>query len=107
VIHPKALRRIRGAHRGRDGVWAAAAPRAVGALGLELVVHEIRPDGEVMLDADGWFEDIFEISQSGVIVVRSDGHVGFRGDDVSDGAAEVLRGALTEILAVPTLITTP
>ena len=80
------------------GAWAAAAPRVAVALGLELVVYEVRPGGEATLDG-GSFEEVFEISQSGVIVVRPDGHVGFRCDHAPDDAAEVLCGALTEILA--------
>ncbi len=91
----------------RGGGWAAAAPEVAEALGLELVVYEIRPEGEVMLDRGGSFEEIFEISQSGAIIVRPDGHVGFRCDNAPDRAAEVLRGALTEILTTPTLATTP
>jgi putative polyketide hydroxylase len=89
------------------GAWATAAPRVAEALGLELAVYEIRPGGEVTLDGGGSFEEIFEISQSGVIVVRPDGHIGFRCDQASDSAADVLSRALAVILAIPTVGTTP
>jgi putative polyketide hydroxylase len=88
------------------GAWAAAAPQVAEALGLDIVVYEIGPHGEAVLDGGRSFEEIFEISQNGVIVVRPDGHVGFRCDHSPDGAAEVLCGALTEILAIPVPRTT-
>jgi 2-polyprenyl-6-methoxyphenol hydroxylase-like FAD-dependent oxidoreductase len=81
-------------------VWEIAAREAAESLGLSLTTHVVGGDGGLQLTA-GSFEEIFEISPAGVVVVRPDGHVCFRATDASADATNVLGGALRQVLGVP------
>lgn len=77
--------------------WQPAAERAAAELGLDLAVHIIGP-GQAHQDVYGDFARSSEIGESGALVVRPDGFVGWRAPDASGDLLGRLLPALRQLL---------
>jgi 2,4-dichlorophenol 6-monooxygenase len=83
---------------GPDGApWAEAAAQVADKLSIPVAPAMIGPGGEYA-DADGRWAAIREISDDGAILVRPDGHVGWRSLTGCGAPADVLANALSRIL---------
>jgi 2,4-dichlorophenol 6-monooxygenase len=77
--------------------WTAAAGAASAALGVEVDVHTAGPGGELQGGDGSWYA-LRGHDDAGAVLVRPDGHVGFRAVGGVDRPDEVLTGALRTIL---------
>lgn len=77
--------------------WIAAADVATHATGMPLAVYRVGGTG---LDDDGTFAVAYGITDHGAVLVRPDGHVGWRstdgpqtGDEIRDALQQILTGS--------------
>jgi hypothetical protein len=83
------------------GDWCDAGRAVARTLGAPLHAFTVGPDGGDLRDAEGRWRDLYGVGPTGAVLVRPDGHVGWRsGAGVNDRAAEV-ESALRRILARP------
>lgn len=78
------------------GAWCEAMPDVAGAMGLNVDVHHIGAGG--LRDVDSAFHDAYGLSETGAVLVRPDGFVGWRATSLPEGGApacpRMLRDAL-------------
>ena len=86
-----------------DGAGWIAAAAALRLRELKLSAYRVAEDGDLAFADEGSFGQSFEVERGGAVLIRPDGHVGFRARDLPGDPAEALRGALARILgtAVP------
>ncbi|MFJ1760855.1 FAD-dependent oxidoreductase [Amycolatopsis sp. NPDC088138] len=77
--------------------WTAAAEAVAEELGIELDVHRVEDDVQ---DPDKRFPEAYGIGPSGASLVRPDGFVAWRADEVPARPEQDLRQVLREILAL-------
>jgi 2-polyprenyl-6-methoxyphenol hydroxylase-like FAD-dependent oxidoreductase len=77
--------------------WCDAARAAADDLRLPLDAYRVA-DGEEVSDPDGHFAAAYGLSDSGVVVIRPDGFVGWRSKDASGASKSTIRDALSTIL---------
>jgi 2-polyprenyl-6-methoxyphenol hydroxylase-like FAD-dependent oxidoreductase len=87
-----------------DGAaWCAAARDVSGRMGLDIEVHRI--GAEALADAESAFLDGYGISNTGAVIVRPDGFVGWRAkaglDRASSEGAHALSSALSTLTCRP------
>jgi putative polyketide hydroxylase len=83
---------------GAEGApWTAAAEAVAEELGIELDVHRVEDDVQ---DPEKRFQEAYGIGPSGASLVRPDGFVAWRADEVSERPERDLRQVLREILAL-------
>jgi putative polyketide hydroxylase len=78
--------------------WRDAAARVAHALGIPIRVDAVGPAAELR-DADGVFAERYGIEADGAVLVRPDGHVGFREARADRAESAALESALRRILA--------
>ena len=84
---------------GSDGAgWIAAAAALRSSRGLPLSAYRVAEDGDLSFADNGSFCQSFEVERGGAVLIRPDGHVGFRARDRPGDPAEALGDALTRIL---------
>src|SRR5262245_24657297 len=85
---------------GRRGTaWVRAARQLASDMGLTLGAHNIG-DGEIE-NADGQWHAVYGVDEDGAVLVRPDGHVGWRSPCLTRDPVATLRAALITILARP------
>lgn len=57
--------------------WQIAAQQLGESLPFSIIVYKVAPDGD-LIDPDNTWHDIYDVSQSGAVLVRPDGHVAWR-----------------------------
>jgi putative polyketide hydroxylase len=63
---------------GSEGeAWRKATDRLTKTLSFPLMVYRVAPDGD-LVDLKGTWHDVYQISNSGAVLVRPDGHVAWR-----------------------------
>ena len=78
------------------GPWCVAAEKAAAELGLKMATYKIGSGGDAMeLTAQWWGQS--EIDDDGVVLVRPDGHVGFRSRTMVKDPYSALISALKKI----------
>ena len=77
--------------------WIEAGRKLAQARGLPLSAHRVGPDGELS-DPAGSFLDAYGLSPQGAVLVRPDGHVGWRSRSASTEPGLALERALTTLL---------
>ncbi|MEV1294865.1 FAD-dependent monooxygenase [Pseudonocardia sp. NPDC049635] len=83
---------------GRDGeAFAEAARSLVEETGLPLTTIAVTPTGPVA-DLTGQWSRVRQVEDDGAVLVRPDGHVGWRSQGAVTDARATLRSALDEIL---------
>lgn len=82
------------------GEWIAAAAKDLH--GAELTAYRVADDGDLRLADDRSFAQAFEVEPDGAVLIRPDGHVGFRALAKPDDPAEALRDAFARILSTTT-----
>lgn len=81
-----------------DGAaWAAAGATVAKRLGVPLMVHRIAPDGDLVA-ARGALASACGIEESGAVLVRPDGFVGWRSPDRPMDPAAALHEAVAQIV---------
>jgi 2,4-dichlorophenol 6-monooxygenase len=81
---------------GREGdTWITAATDAAKHLGVPLRTYKI---GDKIVDIEGAWEELCEITHSGALLVRPDGHVGWR----AKSASQFAENNLVEVLSTLT-----
>ena len=65
---------------------------------LPLSAYRVAEDGDLRFADNGSFGQSFEVGRGGAVLIRPDGHVGFRAQDRPGDPAEALGNALTRIL---------
>jgi hypothetical protein len=83
---------------GSDGAEWIAAAAALRRRGLMLSAYRVAEDGDLSFADNGSFGQSFEVERGGAVLIRPDGHVGFRAQGRPDDPAEALGHALTRIL---------
>ncbi len=79
---------------GREGqTWASAFRRAAADVGIEGHAYTVGPDAD-LIDHQGTFHEVFEISPRGSVLVRPDGHVVWRSHGAQEDACDLLRSIL-------------
>jgi putative polyketide hydroxylase len=87
---------------GRDArAWVAAAHETARATGLPLSAYSV---GSAGLDDDGTFAAVYGITDDGAVLIRPDGHVGWRSPARPHTGSEI-RIALEQILAAESALT--
>jgi 2,4-dichlorophenol 6-monooxygenase len=79
--------------------WVTAAKTIAAETGVDIAALVIGP-GRDLTDLYGAWPDASEIEESGCLLVRPDHHVAFRASKATDGAAELLSAAMTQILGL-------
>ena len=79
--------------------WEPAALEVSEATGVEIACFVIGPGREVTDLYDDWAR-LREVAESGCVLVRPDGHVGWRSAVVADDCAAELQQALNQILGL-------
>ena len=79
--------------------WEPAAREVSEATGVEIACFVIGPGREVTDLYDDWAR-LREVAESGCVLVRPDGHVGWRSAVVADDCAAELQQALNQILGL-------
>jgi 2,4-dichlorophenol 6-monooxygenase len=77
--------------------WQHAASAVSERIGVDVACFEIGPGREVRDLYDDWAR-LSEVNESGCVLVRPDGHVGWRRDTVADDCTAELARAITRIL---------
>ena len=77
--------------------WAPAAEQVADRLGVDLVAHVIGPGREHTDLYDDWAR-LREVAEDGCVLVRPDGHVGWRSATLADDPGAALGAALGAIL---------
>jgi 2-polyprenyl-6-methoxyphenol hydroxylase-like FAD-dependent oxidoreductase len=77
--------------------WCDAARAAADDLRLPLDAYRVA-EGEEVSDPDARFTDAYGLSDSGAVIVRPDGFVGWRSKDASGASKSTMRNALSTIL---------
>jgi hypothetical protein len=78
--------------------WIGAAGRVAAALGVRIDAHAVAPAGRLG-DPEGQWAKTHEVDEDGAVLVRPDGHVGWRSRSRGAAGEEAgLRGALHAIL---------
>jgi putative polyketide hydroxylase len=80
--------------------WIESARQVSQSRGIKLDAYRIAANGDLSL-GDSSFENVFEVMAAGCVLMRPDGHVGFRADKSPDSTSVVLDSALSQILSVP------
>jgi putative polyketide hydroxylase len=85
---------------GAEGsAWLAAAARVGERLGVRIDAYRVGgADADLLPEDDARFDKEFEVSPSGMVLVRPDGHVGARFERDPGNAADALASALQRIL---------
>jgi hypothetical protein len=87
---------------GSDGDgWMAAAATLRSMRDLPLSAYRVAEDGDLCFTDSGSFGQSFEVERGGAVLIRPDGHVGFRARARPGDPAEALSKALTRILSAP------
>ncbi len=81
--------------------WAGATVSVATALGIEIVGHVIGP-GRAHIDVYEDWSRAREVNEDGCVLVRPDGHVGWRSASMVGDPASELRRVLSAILDRPT-----
>jgi hypothetical protein len=84
--------------RGRD--WCAAASAAARRLAAPLRAFTVGPHSDLR-DAEGRWCDLYGVAPDGAVLVRPDGHVGWRSAGASPDRERELDRALSRVLALP------
>jgi hypothetical protein len=79
--------------------WAEAARKIAPSLKLSLTAHVI--DGASLAGSQALWSTSYGADESGAVLIRPDGHVGWRSKSVSVAPMQDLRRALTQILGKP------
>jgi hypothetical protein len=79
------------------GAWIEAAARLTSPDRPELVAHGIGGGG-AFADPEGWWREVYGVAADGAVLVRPDGHVGWRSRAAADDPARVLENTLDRIL---------
>jgi len=79
------------------GAWSSAADTLSSELGVRLANVRVGPDGDAQ-DLDGTWATVREVDSDGVVVVRPDGHVGYRSVSHAGDPLAALRHAANVIL---------
>lgn len=74
--------------------WAPALQEAVSETGVPLRLVTIGPGGDWM-EQSGDFRKLYDLSGNGAVIIRPDGHIGWRGDTPDAGILTESVGALT------------
>jgi putative polyketide hydroxylase len=82
---------------GSDGDGWRRAAQAIGPSWPPLVVYTVGKDGDLG-DPDGTWHDVYGVDTGGAVLVRPDGHVGWRSRSGAANPTEALRTALDELL---------
>ena len=83
---------------GRLGhAWLPAFRKAAVGAGLEGGAFRVGPDGD-LVDNQGAFHELYEISPEGAVLVRPDGHVAWRSPGAADDPGEVLQRVVRAIV---------
>jgi 2-polyprenyl-6-methoxyphenol hydroxylase-like FAD-dependent oxidoreductase len=82
--------------RGRP--WREAAGQLGSPGRPPLAIYAIGESGGELADADGAWQDLYEIDDDGAVLVRPDGHVGWRRRTASEAPARALPAALDGVL---------
>jgi 2,4-dichlorophenol 6-monooxygenase len=80
--------------------WAEAAGTVAATLGIEIAAHVIGPGREFIDLYEDWAR-AREVDEAGAVLVRPDGHVGWRSSGLGADPVAELGRALTAILALP------
>ncbi len=81
------------------GAWLDAAAEVAPRHGVRLAAYRVAADGDLRPEDGAAFEAAFEVAADGAVLVRPDGHVGFRSAALPDDPADALDEALGRILA--------
>jgi len=75
---------------GSDGyAWQVAANQLTQSLSLPLVSYKVANDGD-LLDPDNTWHTTYEITITGAVLVRPDGHVAWRSKEMVENPKEIL-----------------
>jgi hypothetical protein len=83
---------------GNGARWSAAAAATSAALGVQIGIHRIGRDGDVV-DLDGAWAQVTGLAPDGAMLVRPDDFVGWRADQLPADPEHELHQALSVILA--------
>jgi 2,4-dichlorophenol 6-monooxygenase len=83
--------------------WCAAAQKLAAETGLRLSSVLVGESGGEVLDPSGAWAEVRGVAADGAILVRPDGHVGFRAATAVDDAYALLGSALRDILCAASL----
>jgi 2,4-dichlorophenol 6-monooxygenase len=97
LLRPGAFLLLAG-DRGED--WVAAAERAATTAGITIDAHRVGPDGELRGADDAWY-GLRGHDARGALLVRPDGHVGFRAPTGVADPDTALERALDTLLSRP------
>jgi 2-polyprenyl-6-methoxyphenol hydroxylase-like FAD-dependent oxidoreductase len=89
---------------GRDGASWTAAAAALRLHDLKLSAYRVAEDGDLSFADNGSFGQSFEVERDGAVLIRPDGHVGFRAQHRPSDPAGALRDALARILGTAVLL---
>lgn len=80
---------------GSDGdAWKNAALQLAETLSFPLTVYKIAYDGD-LIDTEGTWHDVYNISTTGAVLVRPDGHVAWRSLSIVENPDTELRSSLS------------
>ena len=84
---------------GEDGaIWRDAAVAAAGAAGVPLKAFVVGPRGDLE-DPDKDWATLYGVSAGGAVLIRPDGHVGWRGNDAVADPRRALATVLARVLS--------
>ncbi len=82
---------------GRQGhAWLRAFRTAAAQAGLDAAAYTVGPDAD-LIDHQGAFHDLYEISPQGAVLVRPDGHVAWRAQGAATHPLDVMHATLSAI----------
>lgn len=88
---------------GEDGLdWCAAAAKVAADFGVHVRAVRVGEHEGDAIDTSGAWTQVRETGRGGAVLVRPDGHVGYRSQGAVADAVSTLRGVMEQVLARPT-----
>jgi putative polyketide hydroxylase len=81
----------------KGSAWFDAAKEVAATLGLELDAYRIGVGGD-LVDPEGCWRTAYGITDSGAVLIRPDGFVGWRAEKLEENAYQVLEAVLKRLL---------
>jgi 2,4-dichlorophenol 6-monooxygenase len=82
--------------------WQDAVGKAAAKTGLPIRAVRIGPRGDALDPASKWI-DVREVDSDGLVLVRPDGHVGFRAAKLPPNAADTIASVVGDILSAASM----